>query len=191
MTQNDKYFKSYFNMPRKLTYSYITGTSPADFGIDTKRLERLKADLDKLQTETLPNEEQYLKIHEGYYAENFELMRQGRMDPKNVEIERVRVVDSKARIKDLKENQIPTKKAEIREEEQKIDAQLQRQIELLREKAKTDPAALAALKELEAQQAAISGKKTRIIVFSIAGLIILIIAGFLLYRKLKKAKTVA
>lgn len=191
MTQNDKYFKSYFNVPRKLTYSYITGTSPADFGIDTTRLERLKAELDKLQTETLPNEEKYLEIHEGYYAENFEQMRWGRMDPKNVEIERVRVVDSKARIKDLKENQIPAKKAEIREEEQKIDAQLQRQIELLREKAKTDPAALAALKELEAQQAAISGKKTRIIVFSIAGLIILIIAGFLLYRKLKKAKAVA
>lgn len=191
MTQNDKYFKSYFNMPRKLTYSYITGTSPADLGIDTTILESLKAELKDLKEVQLPYWIKYLAEHERYYAQNLDLARLGHMDPKNVEIERVRVQNAKDTIKNIENIQIPAKKEQIIEEQKVIDARIQKQIEVMREKAKTDPTALAALKELEAQQAAISGKKTRIIALSIAGLIILVIAGFLLYRKLKKAKAVA
>lgn len=191
MTQNDKYFKSYFNMPRKLTYSYITGTSPADFGIDTTRLERLKAELKDLETVQLVNWRTYLADHERYLAENKAKVLAGQMDPANVSIEEKRVSDAKAKISDLLNNQIPAKKVEITNEQRSVDSQFEKQIAALREKAKTDPAALAALKELEAQQAAISGSKTKWIIFGIAGLVILIVGGFLLYRKLKKAKAVA
>ena len=178
-------------MPRKLTYSNITGTSPADFGIDTTRLERLKAELKDLETVQLVNWRTYLADHERYLAENKAKVLAGQMDPANVSVEEGKVATAKAKISDLVNNQIPAKKVEIANEQRSVDSQFEKQIAALREKAKTDPDALAALKELEAQQAAISGSKTKWIIFGIAGLVVLIVGGFLLYRKLKKAKAVA
>lgn len=188
MNQNDKYFKSYFNVPKKLVYSNITGTTPADFGIDTTRLERLKAELTALETEKLPYWESYLAQHEIYLAENIERARLGFFDPQNVVIERDRVANAKDQIKKLKEVEIPNKKAEIKDEQNLINSQLDKAIAALREKAKTDPAALAALKELEAQQAAISGSKTKWIIFGAAGLVVLVIVGIIIVRKIRKSK---
>lgn len=188
MNQNDKYFKSYFNVPKKLVYSNITGTTPADFGIDTTRLERLKAELKDLETVQLPYWRTYLADHERFLAENKAKVAAGQMDPANVSIEEGKVSTAKAKIADLVNNQIPAKKLEITAEQRSIDSQFEKQIAALREKAKTDPAALAALKELEAQQAAISGSKTKWIIFGAAGLVVLVIVGIIIVRKIRKSK---
>jgi hypothetical protein len=194
MNTNDRLFKEPTGLiPRKSKFSNITGTSPKDFGIDTTRLERLKSDLATLETVKLPDAEKYLALHEGYLAENIQRLAAnfGFFDPRNVDIERERVAKGKAEVKKLKEVEIPNKKAEIVDEQKLINMQLDKAIEALRESAKTDPSALAALKELEAQRAAISGSKTKLIVFAVVGVVLLIIGTIIFIKIRKKSKAAA
>lgn len=192
MNSNDRLFKEPTGLnTRKSKFSNITGTSPKDFGIDTTRLERLKSDLATLETVKLPDAETRLALHEGYLAENIRLASAGQMDPRNVDTERRYVADIKQEISNLKNIEIANKKIEVDNEQRAVNTLFEKQIEALKEKAKTDPNALAALKELEAQQAAISGSKTKLIVFAVVGVVLLIIGTIVFIKIRKKSKASA
>jgi hypothetical protein len=192
MNTNDRLFKEPTGLiPRKSKFSNITGTSPKDFGIDTTRLERLKSELSVLETVKLPDAERRLALHEGYLSENIQKANAGLMDPRNVDIERAKVASIKQEISNLKNIEIANKKIEVDNEQRSINALFEKQIEALKEKAKTDPNALAALKELEAQQAAFSGSKTKLIVFAVVGVVLLIIGTIIFIKIRKKSKAAA
>ena len=188
MNTNDNIFKANPIVKRESKFSNITGTSPAEFGIDTSRLERLKAELTTLETITLPDAERKLALHEGFLAENIRLANAGQMDPRNVDTERRYVTEFTAEVSNIKNVLIPNKKREVDNEQRVVNTLFEKQIEALREKAKTDPTALAALKELEAQQAAISGSKTKIIVIAVIGVVLLIIGTIIFIKIRKKSK---
>jgi vacuolar-type H+-ATPase subunit E/Vma4 len=113
------------------------------------------------------------------------------MDPRNVDTERNYVTTITAEVEKIQNVLIPNKKREVDNEQRDINALFEKQIEALREKAKTDPTALAALKELEAQQAAISGSKTKLIVFAVVGVVLLIIGTIIFIKIRKKSKASA
>ena len=181
MNTNDNIFKANPIVKRVSQFSNITGTSPADLGIDTSRLERLKAELTTLETITLPDAERKLALHEGFLAENIRLANAGQMDPRNVDTERRYVTEFKAEVSNIKNVLIPNKKREVDNEQRVVNTLFEKQIEALREKAKTDPTALAAL-------AAISGSKTKIIVIAVIGVVLLIIGTIIFIMIRKKSK---
>lgn len=192
MNSNDRLFKEPTGLnTRKSKFSNITGTSPKDFGIDTTRLERLQSELNKLETVTLSELERKLALHETYLAENIRLVGIGQMDARNVDTERRYIAEIKAEISNLKNIDIANKKIEVDNEQRAVNTLFEKQIEALKEKAKTDPNALAALKELEAQQAAISGSKTKLIVFAVVGVVLLIIGTIVFIKIRKKSKASA
>ena len=188
MNTNDKIFKANPIAQKASKFSNITGTTPADFGIDTSRLERLKAELKTLETVTLIDAERRLALHEGYLADNIRLANAGQMDPRNVDAERVYIKNIQDEISNIKNVLIAEKRIEVDREQRAVNALFEKQIDALKERAKTDPNALAALKELEAQRASFSGSKTKIIVITIVGIVLLVVGTIIFIKIRKKSK---
>jgi hypothetical protein len=145
-------------------------------GIDNTVLNLLKAQLQSLNDELSNLQDVYIPLHEKNLAENTAFAQSLYTSPAyagaygNVVTEQNYLNVANARVNLLKTKLIPDKIAEVQ-------AETQNQINLLSEKAKTDPTALAALQKLQAEQSALNrtGSTTKWIVGTIAAIIIIVV----------------
>jgi hypothetical protein len=167
-------------------YSNVTGIDT----VDTTLLDGLKAQL-LTANGLLGDKKQELTLHQQYYDENLAAYKAGTGSAVNVDSESNKIKTIKDQIKDMEGN-IGDLTTKINAEQKNVNSAIDHQIALLSERAKTDPNALAQLKELEAQKQAFSlqsksASNKTIIIITLSAIALVATIIFIVY-KVKKGK---